>query len=386
MLNINKNLEKIEISIIRKMNQFCSSYQGRKNLINLTVGEPDLKQPEEILNGVIEIIKTKPLGYPPIGGILELKQKIIEFYKNKYDVTLTKDEIIITVGTTEGLSTALKTVILPGDEVLLPLPAYPGYEPIVILNEGIPIKIDTSDNNFELDVEMLKRYITPKTKAIVLNYPINPTGGVISQKNRDDILKFAKENNIYILSDEVYSELTFDGNHVGFLDDRYRENVIVVDGLSKSHSLTGWRVGYLIASEKLTREMIKVHQYTVTASSIVSQYAALVAFNKSMNTTVLHREIYKKRAEIIYSKLLKNGIKALKPSGGIYIFFSIKEFTNLSSLEFAYKLLDTEGVALVPGTAFGIEGYVRISLVKEIEVLEEAIDRVIEFLRTHSSE
>ena len=142
MLNINKNLEKIEISIIRKMNQFCSSYQGRKNLINLTVGEPDLKQPEEILNGVIEIIKTKPLGYPPIGGILELKQKIIEFYKNKYDVTLTKDEIIITVGTTEGLSTALKTVILPGDEVLLPLPAYPGYEPIVILNEGIPKKIE----------------------------------------------------------------------------------------------------------------------------------------------------------------------------------------------------------------------------------------------------
>lgn len=380
MLKVNSNLDKIEISVIRKIAEACREYEGgEKELINLTIGEPDLPQPKEVIDGTIEYMQEGKLGYPQLGGMIELREEIAKFYREKYKVDVKSDEIIITVGSTEGLSTAIRTVILPDDEVIAPLPVYPGYEPLINLAGANLVKVDTSKDNFELTVETLKKYVTSKTKAIILNYPSNPSGVVISKENRDEILEFVKENHIYIISDEVYSELVFDVNHNTFLDDRYRENVILVNGFSKSHSLTGWRVGYIIAHKKLRDYLVKVHQYAVTSPSIISQRGALIAARKCQDISE-QVGIYKQRAQLVYRKLKEANISAIEPKGAIYIFISLDGMTELGSLEFAQKLLEEERVAVVPGVAFGMDNYIRISLVKDKEILNEAIDRFIDFI------
>lgn len=380
MLKVNPNLDKIEISVIRKIAEACREYEGgEKELINLTIGEPDLPQPKEVIDGTIEYMQEGKLGYPQLGGMIELREEIAKFYREKYKVDVKSDEIIITVGSTEGLSTAIRTVILPDDEVIAPLPVYPGYEPLINLAGANLVKVDTSKDNFELTVETLKKYVTSKTKAIILNYPSNPSGVVISKENRDEILEFVKENHIYIISDEVYSELVFDVNHNTFLDDRYRENVILVNGFSKSHSLTGWRVGYIIAHKKLRDYLVKVHQYAVTSPSIISQRGALIAARKCQDISE-QVGIYKQRAQLVYRKLKEANISAIEPKGAIYIFISLDGITELGSLEFAQKLLEEERVAVVPGVAFGMDNYIRISLVKDKEILNEAIDRFIDFI------
>lgn len=380
MLRVNPNLDKIEISVIRKIAEACKEYEdGEKKLINLTIGEPDLPQSKIIIDKTIEYMQSTRLGYPQLGGMIELRGEIGKYYKDRYNVNVGSDEIIVTVGTTEGLSTVIKTIILPGDEVITPLPVYSGYEPLITLAGAKLIKIDTSNESFELTVDMLKKHITPRTKAIIVNYPSNPSGVIISEKNRDEILKFAKENHLYIISDEVYSEVVYEGKHNSFLQEGYRENVILINGFSKSHSLTGWRIGYIITSKKIREYLLKVHQYTVTSSSIISQKAALVALKecKDISSQV---NIYKKRAESVYNKLKEKNIFAIKPRGAIYIFVSLDGITNLNSLDFAKTLLEKERVAVVPGIAFGMDRYIRISLVKDEAILNEAIDRLINFI------
>ncbi|MGL5982795.1 MAG: pyridoxal phosphate-dependent aminotransferase, partial [Cetobacterium sp.] len=364
-----------------KIAESCKKYEAReKKLINLTIGEPDIPQPKEVINETIEFMKETKLGYPQLGGILELREEIANFYKEKYRVDVKADEIIITVGSTEGLSTAIKTIVLPEDEIITPLPVYPGYEPLINLAGAKLIKVDTSNTNFELTVQSLKDNLTSKTKAIILNYPSNPSGVIISKKNRDEILEFAKENNLYIISDEVYSEIIFEDKHHTFLDDKYRENVILVNSFSKSHSMTGWRVGYTISSKKLRDNLIKVHQYSVTSPSIISQKGGLVAIKecKDISESI---EIYKERAEAVFEKLEKEKIASIKPKGAIYIFISLNGITKLNSLEFAEKLLEAEQVALVPAVAFGMDNYVRMSLVKDKEILLEAVDRIRKFIK-----
>lgn len=381
MLKVNPNLEKIEVSVIRKIAEACKEYEGEeKTLINLTIGEPDLPQPKEVIDGTIEYMQEEKLGYPQLGGMLELREEIAKYYREKFDVNVTSDEIIVTVGSTEGLSTAIRTIILPGDEVLTPLPVYPGYEPLITLAGAKLVKIDTSSDNFELTVESLKRNMTDKTKAIIVNYPSNPSGVIISEKNRDEILKFAKENHLYIITDEVYSEITFGERHNSFLKDGYRENVILVNGFSKSHSLTGWRIGYIISSKKMKEYLVKVHQYAVTSPSIISQKGALIALKKCQDISS-QVEIYKNRAKKVYKKLKDEKIDVIEPKGAIYMFVSLDGITNLDSLEFAKQLLEKEKVAVVPGIAFGMDNYIRISLVKDEEILLEAIDRFIEFIK-----
>ncbi|WP_297597310.1 aminotransferase class I/II-fold pyridoxal phosphate-dependent enzyme [uncultured Cetobacterium sp.] len=381
MLEINPYLDEIEISVIRKISEACTKYKnisGDKCLINLTIGEPDLPQPKIIKEDVANYIVEAKLGYSQLGGIIELREEIAKYYKDKYDIDIKADEIIVTVGSTEGLSTAIKTVVLPGDEVIAPLPIYPGYEPLIIMAGAKLVKVETKDDGYELTVEKLKEFVNKKTKAIILNYPSNPSGVIISKKNRDDILNFAKENNLYIISDEVYSEIIFEGEHNSFLQNGYRENVILVNGFSKSHSLTGWRIGYLISSKKLRDYLLKVHQYTVTSASIISQKGALVALNKC---SCIDEQIgiYRERAMKVYSRLKEAGVSAIKPKGAIYIFVSIGEG---NSLEFAEKLLESERVAVVPGVAFGMDNFIRLSLVSDLDELLEATDRIIEFINS----
>lgn len=381
MLKINPYLDDIEVSVIRKIAEAASKYKnikGDKKLINLTIGEPDLPQSMIIKEETANYIMDAKLGYSQLGGLLELREEIAKYYNDKYNVDVKSDEIIITVGSTEGLSTAIKTVILPGDEVITPLPVYPGYEPLIILAGAKLIKVDTSEDNYELTVETLKRYVNEKTKAIILNYPSNPSGVVISEKNRDEILKFVKENNLYIISDEVYSEILFEGKHNSFLQNNFRDNVILVNGFSKSHSLTGWRIGYVISSKKIRDYLIKVHQYTVTSASIISQKGALIALKKC-SCIDEQVKIYKERAIRVYNRLQDSGINAIEPKGAIYIFVSIGE---RNSLEFAEKLLECQRVAVVPGIAFGMDNFIRLSLVSDLDELLEATDRTIEFIKS----
>ncbi|MGL5123330.1 MAG: pyridoxal phosphate-dependent aminotransferase [Fusobacteriaceae bacterium] len=377
MLEINPNLKKVEVSIIRKFFEESVKYNidSGKKMINLTIGEPDLPQSKVIIEETIEYMKNNKLGYSKLGGELELREEISKFYKEKYNVNYSADEIIITVGSTEGLSTTIATLIQNGDDVICPLPVYPGYEPLITLRGAKLIKIDTSSDDYQLTVEKIKKNITNKTRAIILNYPSNPSGVTISKKNRDEILTFAKENDLYIISDEVYSELVYNDEYNSFLSDKYKENVIVVNGFSKSHSLTGWRIGYILSSEKLRKELLKVHQYTVTSSSIISQIGGLVALKKCSDIKE-NIKIYKERAEVAYKALKEIGLNPIKPQGAIYLFVSLREAGVTDSYAFALKLLKEQGVAVIPGIAFGMEGFIRLSLVKNSDEILEGITRI----------
>lgn len=382
MLEVNSKLDEIEVSVIRKISEASAKYKNAntgKNLINLTIGEPDLEQPKIITKEIQKYIEENKISYAQLGGFIALREEIAKSYESKYNVNCSAEEIIITVGTTEGIATTVKTIIQEGDEVLIPLPAYPGYEPLVILAGAKLIKMDTSEDNYELTVETLKKYVTPKTRAIIVNYPSNPSGVLISKKNRDEILKFAKENDLYIISDEVYSEIIFEGEYNSFLTNEYRDNVILLSGFSKSHSLTGWRIGYIISSKELRKNLLKVHQYSVTSASSISQMAGLVALTQCSDISKVV-SIYKDRAEKVYDRFKAAGIDPIKPQGAFYIFIPLKKFGITDCYKFCLDFLEQERVAIVPGSAFSMEGYIRISLIESTEILLEATDRMIEFI------
>lgn len=385
MLEINPRLNNIEVSVIRKISEASSKYKNMtdgKKLINLTIGEPDIEQPKIIVEETKKYMDEDRICYSQLGGVLSLREEIAKSYKSKYNVECTPDEIIITVGTTEGIATTVRTIIQEGDEVIIPLPAYPGYEPLITLAGAKVIKVDTSKDNYELTVDSLKSYVTSKTRAIIVNYPSNPSGVIISKKNRDEILKFAKENDIYIISDEVYSEILFESEYNSFLMDGYRENVIVLNGFSKSHSMTGWRVGYIVASKELRKQLLKVHQYSVTSTSIISQMAGVVALTKCQDLKE-KVEIYKERAKKVYNRFKLAGINPIKPQGAFYIFIPLLDVGVRDSYKFALELLEEERVAIVPGVAFSMDGYIRISLIESIDILLEASERIIEFIKKH---
>lgn len=381
MLEVNPRLEEIEISVIRRISEACGRYKSDlvgKTLINLAIGEPDIEQPKIILEEVENYLRKEKIGYSQLGGVLLLREEIAKKHRKKYGVNCSPDEILITVGTTEGIATTIKTIIQEGDEVIIPLPAYPGYEPLISMAGAKTVKVDTENDNFQLTVEKLKESVTEKTRALILNYPSNPTGIVLNKKNVDEILAYAKKKNIYIISDEVYSDLIFQEEFHSFLREEYRENVIILNGFSKSHSLTGWRVGYIIAEKKLRDYLLKVHQYSVTSVSSISQVAALTALTHCSNLED-RIKIYQERGERVFEILKTGGLNPLKPQGGIYLFISLKELGIKNSYEFVLKLLEEERVATVPGTAFGMEGYIRISLVQDVQILEEAAKRIVAF-------
>lgn len=379
-LEINGNLDKIQISTIRKIAQEALKYDGNEKLINLTIGEPDLEMPKIIKDKMCEYLMNNKIGYSMLGGRLELRKEISNYYLDRYNLEIGEDEILVTVGSTEGLSTAIKGIILEGDEVIAPVPLYPGYEPLVTMVGGKLIKVDTSKTDYQLTVEILKKYITDRTKALILNYPSNPTGVVLDKKNRDEILKFAKENNLYIISDEVYSEIVFEKEYFSFLDSEYRDNVIIVNGFSKSHSMTGMRIGYLICSKFLRGELLKIHQYTVTSPCTLSQYGAIVALKECKDLSE-RKDLYRRRGEIVKNALSDMGFNVVNADGGIYIFASYRDLgIKMESLEFAMRFLHKYGVALVPGIAFGLEEHIRISLVQNEKILKESMERLKKYI------
>lgn len=378
---INERVKSIEISGIRKFYNLVSQY---KDVLSLTIGQPDFQTPEHIKDAAKEALYENKTTYTHNAGLIELRKAASEFVKIKYNLCYNEDEIIVTNGASEAIDTSLRTILDNGCEVILPCPVYPGYEPIIKLCGAVPIYVDVRDSSFKLTAEKIKEKLTSKTRCIILPYPSNPTGAVLS---KDELLKIAQvieDKDIFILSDEIYSELVYDMPHSSIASiESVRDKTIVINGLSKSHSMTGFRVGFIFAPSYITKHALKVHQYNCTCACTISQYAALEALTKGIDDSIFMKREYKKRRDYVYERLLKMGFNVNKPDGAFYIFPSIKKF-NIKSFDFAIKLLESKRVAVVPGDAFSSygEGYIRISYAYSMDTLKEALDRIEDFIYT----
>ncbi|RXT07173.1 aminotransferase A [Ammoniphilus sp. CFH 90114] len=377
---IRSNVKSIEVSGIRKMANLVAQYP---DAISLTIGQPDYPTPEPIKKAGCQAINTNKTEYTPNAGIAELRKAIAEFYKTHYNLSYDPlEEVIVTVGATQAIDVTFRTILEEGSEVILPAPIYSGYEPLITLSGAVPVYVDTSINDFKLTADMIERKLTDKTRCILLVSPSNPTGCSLGVKELEAIAILLQDKEIFLISDEIYSELMYDNTHVSIAGlSNMREKTIVINGLSKSHSMTGWRVGYALAPAYLAREMLKVHQYNVSCVSSIGQYAALDALNLGEEYVRLMRESYRERRDYVYHRLTGMGIEVVKPNGAFYMFPSIREF-GLSSTEFATQMLQDARVATVPGSAFSNfgEGYIRISYACSLENLQLAMDRMESFV------
>ncbi|MGP0576839.1 aminotransferase A [Paenibacillus peoriae] len=378
---LNDQVKNIQISGIRKIANKVAALPGT---LSLTIGQPDFPTPAHIMEAAHRAINEGRTSYTPNPGLPELREAAAAFVARKYGLNYRgQDEVIVTNGASEALDITLRTILSPGDEVILPVPIYPGYEPLIRLSGGIPVFADTRNSGFKLTAEVLEPYLTERTKAVILGYPSNPTGRVMNREELEAVADLLKERDLFIISDEIYSELIYETPHVSIaaLPDM-RERTIVINGLSKSHSMTGWRIGFTLAPAEITQHMVKVHQYNVTCASSISQYAALEALTVGIDDALPMREEYRKRRDYVHGRLTDMGIPLEKPEGAFYLFPSIAHF-GLSSMDFTLKLLEEHGVAVVPGDAFSSygEGYIRLSYAYGQDVLEQGLDKIERFVR-----
>ncbi|MCR8870822.1 aromatic amino acid aminotransferase [Bacillus sp. AFS026049] len=375
---INPLVKDVQISGIRKFYNMVADIEGT---ISLTIGQPDFPTPTHIKEAAKQAINNDYTVYTHNAGYLELREAASNYVKDKYKLDYDPaNEVIVTSGASEGIDIAFRTILIPGNEVILPGPVYPGYEPIIKMCGATPVYADTTKNGFRLTADILEKYITENTRCIVLPYPSNPTGVTLTAEELLDIAELVKGKDIFILADEIYSELVFDQEHVSIAT-FLKEQTIVLNGLSKSHSMTGWRIGLLFAPAAISQHLLKVHQYNVTCAASISQRAALEALTAGRNDAIPMKTEYARRREYVYSRLQAMKLEIVKPNGAFYFFIKLPE-GYASSLDFCLKLVQQEKVAVVPGDAFSPlgEGYFRISYAYSMETLEKALDRIEAFL------
>jgi aminotransferase len=377
---INDRVKKIEISGIRK---FFNMVADIDDLISFTIGQPDFPTPMHVKEAGIAAIKKDFTSYTHNAGTLELRKAACDFVEKKYGLHYKPEsEVIVTVGASEAIDIAFRTILTEGTEVIIPGPVYPGYEPIIRMMGAVPVHVDTRDNQFRFTLEIIKPFITAKTRCIVLPYPSNPTGVSLTESELREIANYLKEREIFILADEIYSELSYGDSHksiASFLKDK----TIVVNGLSKSHSMTGWRIGLLFAPESITKHMLKVHQYNVSCANSIAQKAAVEALTIGIDDAQDMKKEYLIRRDYVYKRLISMGLSVVKPDGAFYFFVKIPRAIPLNSLDFALSLVHATKVAVVPGSAFSKygEGYFRLSFACSIETLELGLDRMEQYLR-----
>lgn len=379
----NQNLNRIEVSMIRQFDQAISDIPG---ILKLTLGEPDFTTPDHVKTAAKAAIDANQSHYTGMAGLLELRQAASEFVKEKYGLSYhPMSEILITIGATEALSASLLAILEAGDTVLLPAPAYPGYEPIVNMAGADIVEIDTTENEFVLTPEMLEKAIIEqgdKLKAVILNYPANPTGVTYSREQIQALAEVLKKYPVFVLSDEVYAELTYTAEPHVSIAEYLPEQTILIQGLSKSHAMTGWRIGLLMSCESIISQIIKTHQYLVTAAATSMQYGAVEALRNGKDDALPMRVEYRKRRDYVMEKMTELGFKMIKPDGAFYIFAKIPEGYNQDSFQFLQDFARKKAVAFIPGAAFGQygEGYIRISYAASMEVIEQAMTRLKEFM------
>ena len=380
----NKQLDKIQVSLIRQFDQAISEIPG---VLRLTLGEPDFTTPDHIKEAAKRAIDQDQSYYTGMSGLLTLRQAASDFVKEKYQLDYNpENEILVTIGATEALSATLTAILEEGDKVLLPAPAYPGYEPIVNLVGAEIVEIDTTENGFVLTPEMLEKATLEqgdKLKAVILNYPANPTGITYSREQLEALAAVLRKYEIFVVCDEVYSELTYTGeNHVS-LGTMLRDQAIIINGLSKSHAMTGWRLGFIFAPANFTAQLIKSHQYLVTAANTMAQHAAVEALTAGKDDAEPMKKEYIQRRDYIIEKMTKLGFEIIKPDGAFYIFAKIPAGYNQDSFAFLKDFAHKKAVAFIPGAAFGQygEGYVRLSYAASMGTIREAMKRLEEYMR-----
>lgn len=378
---LSKVITTIEPSGIRKFFDIVSEME---DAISLGVGEPDFDTPWHIRDEGIYSLEKGRTFYTSNAGLKELKIEIAKFQKRKYGLEYDYNkELFVTVGGSEAIDIAMRAMLDPGDEVLIPQPSYVSYLPCCVLANGTPVIIELkAENEFRLTAEELESAITPKTKLLVLPFPNNPTGAIMEKKDLEAVAEVVKKHDLFVLSDEIYSELTYQTAHVSIASlPGMWERTIVINGFSKSHAMTGWRLGYACGPKVILEQMLKIHQFAIMCAPTTSQYAAVEAMRNGDDDVALMREEYNGRRRYVLQRFREMGLSCFEPFGAFYAFPCISEF-GMSSDEFANALLNAKKVAVVPGTAFGAsgEGFIRVSYAYSLEDLKEALDRVKEFV------
>ena len=355
------------------------------DVISLGVGEPDFDTPWHVRDEGIYSLEKGRTSYTSNAGLKELKEEISKFLQRRYELTYDPvKEMIVTVGGSEGIDICMRAMLDPGDEVLIPQPSYVSYEPCAILANGTPVIIELkAENEFRLTAEELEAAITPKTKLLVLPFPNNPTGAIMERKDLEAIAEVILKHDLFVLSDEIYSELTYTDNHVSICNlPDMRERTVLINGFSKSHSMTGWRLGYACGPEVIIKQMLKIHQFAIMCAPTTSQYAAVEAMRNGDEDVQMMKKEYNVRRKYLLKRFAEMGVDCFEALGAFYVFPCIKEF-GMTSEDFATGMLKSKKVCVVPGTAFGDcgEGFLRISYAYSMENLKIAMDRFEEFVK-----
>ena len=380
----------ITLEITAKANELKS--QGL-DVVSFGAGEPDFNTPKNIINAAIKAMEDGKTKYTPAAGILELKETICKKFKEDNDLEYTPKQIIVSTGAKQCLANTFMAILNPGDEVLIPVPYWVSYPELVKLADGVPVFVETSkENNYKYTVDDLKKSLSNKTKAVLINSPNNPTGTIYSKAELQEIAEFAKENDLLIISDEIYEKLIYDGNeHVSIAslsEDAY-ERTIVINGVSKTYAMTGWRLGYCGCSEKIAKLMNSLQSHMTSNTNTIAQYAAIEALNGPIEDLKVMVKEFSDRRNLMIDKLNNiENISIIKPNGAFYIMVDISDYFNTvfkgqkieNSLDFAKVLLDEEKVAVIPGAGFGLDNYIRLSYATSMKVIETGIDRISTFL------
>ena len=371
----------IKPSGIRK---FFDIVSEMKDAISLGVGEPDFDTPWHIRDEGIYSLEQGRTFYTSNAGLKELKVEICNYLKRKIGVEYDyQKETVVTVGGSEAIDIALRAMINPGEEVIIPQPSYVSYEPCAILADAVPVIIDLkAENEFRLTAEELRAAITDKTKVLILPFPNNPTGAIMEKKDLEAIAEVILEKDIFVISDEIYSELSYKGDHVSIVSiPGMQERTILINGFSKAYAMTGWRLGYACGPAAIIEQMLKIHQFAIMCAPTTSQYAAVEALKNGDEDVAMMREAYDQRRRFLLHAFKEMGLPCFEPYGAFYVFPCIKEF-GMTSEGFATRFLEEEKVAVVPGTAFGDsgEGFLRISYAYSLDNLREAIGRLADFV------
>ena len=379
---LSKAITEIQPSGIRR---FFDAASTMSNVISLGVGEPDFDTPWHVREEGIYSLEKGRTFYTGNSGLLELREEIGRYLDRRFGLSYSADEILVTVGGSEAIDIGFRTLLDPGDEVSIPEPCYVSYLPCVKLAGGVPVRLPLEEKDqFKLTKEKLLSAITDKTKILVLPFPNNPTGAILNREELQIIADIVKEHDLFVMSDEIYSELNYEGGHVSIASiPGMRERTIVINGFSKSYAMTGWRLGYAAGPKEIMKQMLKIHQFVIMCAPTTSQYAAIEALRNGDEDVRRMRESYDERRRFLVNALNEMGLPCFEPKGAFYVFPNISAY-GMTSEEFARRLLEQERVAVVPGTAFGEcgEGFLRISYAYSIDNLKKALDKIEKFIDT----
>ena len=387
MIDYSKVLSPVVVNTEKSgIRKYFDLLETMNDVVGLTVGQPDFVTPWHIREAGIESLERGKTYYTSNAGTFELREEINNYMTRRFNVSYKPEsEIIVTVGGSEAIDIALRSILTPGDEVIIPTPSFVCYAPLARMSGGVPVTLETRyEDKFKIDPEMLKSLITPKTKMLVLPYPNNPTGAIMTKEELSEIADVIRDTNIIVLSDEIYAEMTYGHEHCSFASiEGMWERTIIASGFSKAYAMTGWRLGYICAPAPLTEQMLKIHQYGIMSSPTTSQFAAIEALKNGDEDIKMMVDEYNRRRRYIYNSLKSIGIDSFEPEGAFYIFPNIKEF-GLTSEEFCEKLLYNYKCAIIPGNAFGAggEGFARISYAYSIKHITQALERIEAFVKS----